>query len=184
MRKAYIGIVPLAVGKKFSESHGEGGVLVKEVDPGSPAARAGIRFGDVILALDEVPVASPAEFVSILETYTQGDKARLQVLRGMDTREMTVKLHEPPKDYGLRYGARVFGLVVKESRQGAMVGKVIPGSGAAQAGIRAGDLVVEVAGERIKEIADFARIIEARMGQEPLRFLIVRDKRGYYVNLP
>ncbi|MCF6289885.1 MAG: trypsin-like peptidase domain-containing protein [Desulfobacterales bacterium] len=184
VRKAYIGIVSQSVGKKFSESHGEGGILVKEVDPGSPAARAGIRFGDVILALDEVPVASPAEFVSILETYTQGDRARLHLLRGMDTQAVEVTLTEPPRDYGLRYGERVFGLVVKDSRQGAMVRKVIPDSSAARAGIRPGDLVMEIAGERITRIADFGRIVEAHMGREPLRFLVVRGKRGYYVDLP
>lgn len=184
VRKAYLGIVPSPVGKKFTEAKGEGGILVKEVDKNSPAEAAGIRYGDVLLTLDEVRVTTPAEFSSSLETYTQGDEVRLQILRGFDTKELTAKLSEPPPDYGLRYAERVFGLEVTDSRGGVTVRKVTADSPADKVGIRAGDSIAELAGERLSASKDFSRVVELYMGQEPLRFLIVRGNRGYYVDLP
>jgi len=187
VRKAYLGVVPAAAGNKSEKektAQDEGGILVKAVEEGSPAARAGLQFGDVVLALDDVPVASPAEYLSSLETYTPGNKVRLQVMRGFDPKEITAVLAPLPKDYGLRYGERVFGLTVADNRDGVEISRVVAGSTAAQAGIRRGDLVAEIGGERLKRVEEFGRIIEEMMGQEPLRFLIVRGSRGYYVELP
>lgn len=184
VRRAYLGVVPAPVGESFRDSHGEAGVLVKEVDDNSPARRSGLRFGDVILALDDVPVSSPAEFVSILETYTQGSRVRLQLLRGLKRAEVVVSLGRMPENYGLGYGERVFGLVVRDSARGLVVARVVPGSAAARKGIRPGDLVAELSGERVTREEEFARVVEACRGQEPLPFLIVRNRRGYYVELP
>jgi membrane-associated protease RseP (regulator of RpoE activity) len=53
-----------------------------------------------------------------------------------------------------------------------------------QAGIRPGDLVAEVAGDQVSSSDAFSQAIEDRIGLEPLRFLVVRNGRGYYLDLP
>jgi serine protease Do len=184
VRRSYVGIVPVPVGEIFTKARGRGGVLVDHVEPDSPAQAAGFRFGDVILHMDDEVVSSPAEYSSILRTYTPDTKIRLGLLRGTEKMELSVSLTAVPEGYGLKYGKRLFGLVVVDGREGVTVDKVIKGSPADEAGIRDGDLVAELEGERLQTLADYARLIERHIGQEPVRFLIVRGSRGYYVDLP
>jgi serine protease Do len=184
VRRAFLGVISGPVGQAFTKARGEGGVLVDALETGSPAAVAGLKVGDVILALDDILVASPAEFLSLLRTYTPEDLVRVSLLRGTELREVAVRLDAIPKGYGLKYGERVFGLAVVDTKEGIIVSAITPGSAADKAGIRSGDLVAELAGERLKNAEDYARVIESQIGQEPLRFLIVRGSRGYYVDLP
>ncbi len=184
IRQAFLGVVPGPVGQAFVRGRGEGGVLVNAVEPGSPAAAAGIRTADVLLTLDDVTVTSPSELLSLLRTYTPADRVRLALLRGTERRQVEVPLAAMPTDYGLRYAERVFGLVLADSAAGLSVARVKPGSAAEKAGVRPGDRVAEVAGERLRSREEFAGLVENLIGIEPLRFLIVRGNRGYYVDLP
>jgi serine protease Do len=184
VRRAFLGIVPAPVGDAFIRARGEGGVLVSSVEPGSPAAGAGLRMADVVLALGGEPVTSPEEFYAMLRTYTPDDRVKVEVLRGAESMEILVPLAPLPGNYGLKYGERVFGMTLRESPGGLVVKGVTPSSPAERAGIRPGDLVAEVAGTRPKSLEDYARLLEDRMGTEPLQFLVVRGNRGYYVELP
>ena len=58
------------------------GALVSSVAPGSPAAAAGIRPGDLITQLDTEPIVAPAVFVSALSGLQPGDKVDIQLQRG------------------------------------------------------------------------------------------------------
>jgi len=184
VRRAFLGIIPGEVGQAFSTIRGAGGVLVNRIEPGSPAQRAGILVADVLLALDGDPVGSPAEYRSLLRTYTPDSRIRINLLRGMEPKEVEVELSALPAGYALDYATRVFGLDLIESRHGLLVKQVISGSTAEQTGIRPGDRVAEVAGEQVTTSEEFSRAIEERIGLEPLRFLVVRNGRGYYLDLP
>jgi S1-C subfamily serine protease len=94
-----------------------------------------------------------------------------------------VNLAEIPAGYAVDYGERVFGLRLADSRQGLRVQAVSAGSKAEEIGIRAGDFVTEVAGVRLSSVDEFSRLMERLYGRQPLRFLVVRGGRGYYVDL-
>jgi len=64
-------------------ARGRGGVLVREVTPRGPAARAGLRPGDLLLEVDRVPVASAADLGQKLDAV--GNRAVLLVQRGVQT---------------------------------------------------------------------------------------------------
>ncbi len=184
IRQAFMGILPGNIGKALARSRGAGGVLVTEVEPGSPAGRAGIELADVILALDDVVVESPTEFVNLLATYTPDDQVRVAVLRGTEELTLEVSLTAIPDGYGLSYGERHFGFVVRDASPGVAVSRVEPGSPADRVGIRAGDLVAEIDGERVTDVKQFGDQMLRRLGRFPVSFLIVRGNRGYYVDLP
>ncbi len=74
-----------------------GGVLVSEVTPGSPAARAGLRPGDIILALDGKEVSDPAMLRYRIATSELGSEARLSVLRDGRVLTLGVPLAPPPE---------------------------------------------------------------------------------------
>jgi serine protease Do len=184
LRRPYHGIIPATVSKDFVPS-GRGGVLVSRVDADSPAQKAGVRYGDVILALDGIPIGSPAEMQAMLNTYIPGNTLHLKVQRGFDGTEKTVILGEFPKGYGYAYGKEVFGITVSKSKGGGVrVDSVVAGSAADKAGIEKGDLIGEIGGHPVENPQDYAEIVERQIGFEPLRFLVVRGRRGYYVDLP
>ncbi|MDY0267796.1 trypsin-like peptidase domain-containing protein [Trichloromonas sp.] len=183
VRPTFTGILPGEVGEAFSGGHGTGGVLVHGVEPGSPAEKAGLRIADVVLTVDGDRVGATDEYRSLLRTYTPGDSVRLGVLRSVEPLELTLALVAIPEGYAVDYAERVFGLRLADSRQGLRVQSVLAGSKAEQLGIRSGDFVVEVAGARLSSVDEFSRLMEHLYGRQPLRFLVVRGGRGYYVDL-
>lgn len=185
VQKAYLGIYPAPVGEGFSRTRGHGGILISSIDKGSPADLAGLRFGDVILAMNSVPMGSVEELVSYLSTYTPGDSVGFRVLRGMNIVNTDVVLSNLPEGYGLRYAEKVFGLAVSEGGpRGVTVKAVRDGTTAAEIGISSGDIIAEVEGKSVNTVSEFSKVVESMMGREPLRFLLVRGSRGYYLELP
>jgi serine protease Do len=81
------------------------GVVVTAVAQGSPAERAGLRRGDVITAVDDKPVPSPARLRDAVEASGAGQEIRLAVARGKDTRQVRVRLAasaespQPPPEF-------------------------------------------------------------------------------------
>jgi S1-C subfamily serine protease len=86
---------PAWLGVKFA-SVGIRGALVSSVVPGSPAAAAGIKPGDVITQLDTQPIAAPAVFVSALAGLAPGDRVDIQLQRGASQYTVHVALVSRP----------------------------------------------------------------------------------------
>lgn len=184
VRPGFFGASVSAVSGAFVRSHGSGGVLIEQLFPDSPAARTDFRVADVVLAIDDLPVASPDQFYSLLQTYTPGDRIAFSLLRGTRTLTKQVELATLPAGYVLTYTRRVFGFSLRRGRQGPIVDQVVRDSAADQVGLEPGDLVAKVAGIEVATLADFRRLIEQRIGRTPLTFTIVRDNFGYRVKLP
>jgi len=72
------------------------GALVSSVAPGSPAAAAGIRPGDLITQLDTEPIVAPAVFVSAISGLQPGDKVDIQLQRGASQFSTQVVLASHP----------------------------------------------------------------------------------------
>jgi serine protease Do len=158
------------------------GILVADVAPESPAARAGLRRGDVITAVDGTPVDDPGRFRNLVAGTAPGTTLKLTVLRDGGTAVLDVRVGEMPergraaappapgRDLGLSVSdatpdvARAFGL--RPGLQGAVVTDVAPGSAAAEAGLRPGDIVQEVDRKPVRSAQDFVREIQQARGRE------------------
>jgi serine protease Do len=184
VRRAYFGVTPVEVSSSFTRSRGDGGVLVEQLQPASPAERAGFQIADVILAIDGVPVSSIDEYYSLLQTYTPDDQIRVSVLRGLQEQEKLVTLTSLPDGYELSYTLQTFGFELKEGRRGVVVGKVLNDSPADLIGIKRGDRIAKVDGVDVESLADYEALIADRIGRLPLTFLIARNNRGYLIELP
>lgn len=184
VRHAFLGIVPGDVGKSFIRSRGEGGVLVEKLLPDSPALDAGIRVADVVIAIDDVPLTSKEDFYSFLATYTPDDLVALTLLRGLEEIKLQVQFSALPDGYVMAYTRRVFGFDLRQSSKGLLIDTVEDGSPADRVGIRAGDLIVKVAGYEPDNLEQFRELMGQMLGREPLEFLVARNNRGYLVELP
>ena len=181
VREGYLGLqvddLPAPPG---SAEGARGGVAVTSVDPGSPAAQAGIKKGERVEAVQGFSPESAEEFRFRVRDLPIGGTAKLELSTNGQKRTVLVKAVELG-------GGQIAGLVLRrtgltlgqERVQGGtvvVVQKVAPRSAAAGAGIMAGDLVLEVNSREIATVADFnkAALAARRTGQ-----LVLLFRRGY-----
>jgi serine protease Do len=179
------------------------GVLVAKVWEGSPAAKAGLKDGDIITALDGKPVKNSRELQNAVTALPLNQTVSLTVLRDGEQKELKVTIAEQPAEFGVATGklqgpnaerqsdeldqlgvevaeltpelAKQFGY--KEDVQGVVITQVQPDSPAADAGLRRGMLLVKVDKKPIKNIAA-VRAALAKAAAEKGVLLQVRSPEG------
>ena len=142
------------------------GALVSEVVPESPAAAAGLREGDVIVAVNGQPVTNANELKLQVSSLSPGTKLNLDVLRDGEAKQFSAIAGERPgartagqstespsrRDEGALRGVAVDDIDPEVRRQlnipsqvtGAVITEVAPDSPAARAGISTGDVILEI----------------------------------------
>lgn len=96
-RRVYLGFSPLDVSSELREFLGapkDGGVLVQQVKDGGPAAKAGLRVGDIVTAIDGKPVESAWTIGDLLDDKKSGDTVRLDVIRNHQRQTLVATLEE------------------------------------------------------------------------------------------
>lgn len=185
-----------AVGRKDSN-----GVLVNDVQADGPAAKAGLKQGDVVIALNGGTIRDPRDLATQVAGLKAGDRAKLQVWRdgretslsltvGSQPAEQSAALDEAGKEE--RVGL-VLAPVTPELRarlglddgKGAVVTEVAPDSKAEDSGVRPGDVILGVAGHAVANPAEAAQEIQAARKQhkEAVTLLVRRDGTTYYLAL-
>jgi S1-C subfamily serine protease len=155
-------------------------VVVAAVEPGSPAAAAGVRKGDLVEAVDGQPITSAEEYRFRMQDLPIGGTARLDLLRGKQRVQARVRGVELSPEKALALVARRTGIEPGEKVYGqsrVVVAKSVQrGSPAARVGIQAGDLLREVNSQEVTDLADFKKqAVRARRSGE----LVLLVQRGY-----
>jgi Do/DeqQ family serine protease len=181
VQRPWLGAKLQAVTPEIAESLGlkrPAGALVASVVAGSPAARAGIRTGDLIVAVDGVTVDDPNAFDYRFATKSLGGSAKIGMLRKGRETTATVALQTAPEtpreEVIIRsrspfLGAKVANLspaLADELRldatsAGVVIVDVAAGSPAQNIGFQRGDVVVSVNNEAIARTGDLERITKA-----------------------
>jgi serine protease Do len=133
------------------------GAFVAEVTPGSPAAKAGVKPGDVITKLAGRDVSTAADVVELVSSHRIGDEVAVTLFREGRPQGVRAELAEAPSDDARPEGAPRLGLSLQsltpslaeslglpKETQGAAIADVASGSPAERAGLEAGEVVVEV----------------------------------------
>lgn len=170
------------------------GALVSSVDPGGPAAKAGLQPGDVILSVNGEPVGDSSDLPSQVAGLAPGSSATVQVWRDKGTKDLKVtigslsdtkvasnKADQPTQLQG-RLGVAVRPLTPEE-KSGASVshGLLVQQSGGAaeSAGIQPGDVILAVNGRPISSVDQLKQMI-ASAGNS-IALLIQRDNAQIFV---
>ena len=137
----------------------ESGALVSEVWKGRPAARAGLRPGDVIEGLGEHPVGSPQDLQPLLLPPELGPGV-VRARRGRRTVEIDLSAGSTSENGGA--GNEDHGVQLEPAGAGLVIGSVSPGSRGEAAGLRAGDRIVRVDDREPRNEADLRRALARR----------------------
>ena len=178
------------------------GAIVSSVSPGSPAEAAGLKRGDVIVALNDQPVVDSNALRNQVASTAPGSNVSLTLLRdGRDTK-VQLKLAELPAR-GPEGGAEGsfpgeadsgrFGLTLEPltpdlasrlglgaNEQGLVVSRVDPAGSASEAGVRQGDVIQEVNRQPVRTVQEFNTATQ-RSGARPV--LVLLNRRGNVIYL-
>ena len=192
--RGWLGVVLQPLTPELAASFGaEGkkGVLVSEIMPDSPAAKAGLKSGDIVLEVGGKKVDSPGDVARAVGLAAPGRTTKLTLWRDKAQKTVDVVLGEAPGDRQVsRLGFEVRPLTPelarelnRRSTEGVVVNSVEDGSAAAEAGIRRGDVIVEVNRQPVKSLADFERATRDLKKGERLTVRLERGDVALYVAL-
>ena len=168
----------------------EDGAVVRQVQPDTPAAKAGLQTYDVIRKVNGEPVKNAAELVRKISAFPPGTTVKLEVLREKNPVEVDVNLMERNVAAGQRPTDKpILGLKVQDLTpgilerlgmgkdiKGVIVADVESGSPAEDARIMQGDVITEVAQKPVTSVSEFRKLVE--QNAEPGKSLLVRFVRG------
>jgi len=204
VHRAWLGVAIQPVTQEAAEEFKvkvHSGVLVREVRNNTPAAKAGVQPGDVILQFAGQPVNEPRELQNLVERSPIGSSQSMLVLR--DGKELTINVvcNELPADAtaassssgrlegGSRSTFEQLGIETEaltgalaeqlgvKADSGVAITEVRPGSPAAMAGLSKGMVITQANRQGVKSPADLRKAIEAKPLSEGL-FLTVRTEEG------
>ena len=182
------------------------GVLVSDVLPGSPAQAAHLKRGDVITALNGTTVEDANDLRMHVARIPPGKTATLTLVREGKVRKIDVRVGELPKKLAMNQerhegsagnfknvlrGLRILDLNgdirqqlgIPESVHGVVVQAVQPGSAVEAAGLRRGDLIVEVDRKPVRSVRDFVRVARKIPADTEVLLTILHDGRHSYVSV-
>lgn len=197
-----IGVQIGPVDKEVAESIGLGsatGALVSAVEPDSPAAKAGLQAGDVIVQFNGTKIDKVSDLPRLVGNTKPGSKASLTIFRRGKQQQLTITVADVPADEsqiaqapeasGATANAKTLGLRVTDltAAQKKALGvrggvQVAEASGpAARAGMRPGDVVLAIANTEVASVKDFEAALAKADQSKPVNVLVRRDEWAQYL---
>ena len=182
------------ISKRFGMREGFGAVIV-EVIKETPAAAAGLRNGDLVVAFRDRPVVDTRSLQRAIGSTSVGETVRLTVLRPEEGRRpVQVKVGAMPDAMAADRVAAEYGFLVRDpegqpelggARPSAVpsVAAVIPRSPAERAGLQVGDVLTEVAGRPVVSLEAVREALLAAGAEGPLPLIVRRDQERIAVTL-
>ncbi len=193
-----VSIQPLTpeLAKSFGAKDNKG-VLVSDVIPDSPAAKAGLQAGDILLEFDGKKLEAPSDLQRAVGLATPGTTAKAKIWRDHVEKTLELRMGDAPDEReaaarGSR-GRSLLGLEVRpitpdvarqlnlRSTEGVVVVNVEDGSTAADAGVQRGDIIREINRQRVRGMPDFERLTKDLKEGDRLTVLLQRGSMSLYV---
>ena len=201
--RGWLGVVIQEVNKDLAESFGldrPAGALVAQVLEDGPAAKGGLRVGDVILRLDNHPIVMSSDLPHRVGILKPGTTSRLEVMREGQRRTLNVTIGALPEegdpvamprgDNGAERSANRLGVTVIEltaeqrkslDLQGGVVIKEVQGGPAVAIGLRPGDVITHLNNQAIKSSQHFAQIAKDLPKNRSVSMRVLRQGRASFI---
>ena len=198
MTRGWLGVSIQEVTPELAKSFGlkeKKGALVAQVVSGSPAEKAGIEQGDVIVEFDGKNVADSKDLPRMVASTPVGKDVTIKLSRDGKVLDRQVKVGEMEEKGEVAKtpsSKKSLGITVQDltpeiakglglkRETGVVVTGVESGSPAADAGIRTGDVIREVNRKPVKDVEDFGQKVEKAKGSDNILFLVQRGQNNLF----
>ena len=201
--RGWLGVTVQALNKELADSFGldsTHGALINEVIEDSPAAKAGLQRGDIIVEYDGTRVDELNDLPRLVAATTVGETVKVKIFR--DGKERTIKVEIGRLDDGeaklaadTEESGGALGITAAnvtpelveryslESDHGILITKIDPEGPAADANLRVGDLIVEADGKEVGSVKEFEDVVGKMKAGKVLRLLIQRRATLLYTTV-
>ena len=173
------------------------GALITDVTPNSPAEKAGLKRGDVIIEYDGHPIEEMNELPRLVAVTPVGEKVKIKVWREGKKKTFTVTIGELKEEMaekqmvaptGYNLGIEVTEITPSIAARvgidkGVVISRVRPGSLAYEAGLRRGDVILEINRRPIIKLDDYYQAIKRLKPGESVLFLVKRQEGTLFIPL-
>ncbi len=178
------------------------GALITGILDGTPAAEFGLQKGDVIVAINGEAIKNVNHLRAIVALYKPTTTVSISILRDGQTQDLSVTLSQrseriaqPGKDSEEGYVNLWKGLSIQSltadlaeklrhaSDEGVLIAGVAPDSAAAKAGLRKGDLILEVENQPVHSVAEFKSVVEKVISEDKVLLLVKHEGQARYVTI-
>jgi len=199
--RGWLGVGIQRITPQLAKSFGlkeEGGILVSQVFKDSPAERAGIKQGDIILEFNGKMIKEIGELSRTVASTPVGKTVTVKIFREGKTLTLQAKIAEmkEEKEVAEAPSRKPLGLSVQditpelarrlgvEEGSGVVVTRVEPRGPAAAAGISKGDVIQEVNRQPVGSVEEFNRALERARDEEDILFLVSRGEQSLFIVVP
>ena len=173
------------------------GALISDIVDDSPAEKAGIKTGDVIIEFNGEKITDPSHLKNIVSSTAPGNNSKVVIVRDGEWKTINVKLEELEQENQtvatMNNEGSTFGIEVQDissslaeryeidpKSSGVLVTDIDKKSNAFEAGIRVGDIITRVGTKKVISSKDFIDLIEESKKQDSLLLLVKRGERSSY----
>lgn len=185
VKRGWLGVVIQPISEDLADAFGlknRDGALISSVSDNSPASKAGLKSGDVVMSFGEEPIKTPRDLSKAVAGTNPNERVQVNVMRDgkrlafdiavdeLETKQTAMTTQPEGKD------KPKLGLMLKNTDQGVVITGVAPGSPAAEKNIQSGDMIAEVGGRKVKSIEEIKK--EIAKTQQGSILMLVKNKHG------
>ena len=198
VKQAWIGITVQNMDDKLAsylEVPGKKGVIIKSVEPKSPADKAGLKDSDIILSIGNKKINSVGDYKSVAKSLVAGDTMQAKLWRSGKRKTVAVKTKLFPLDLAEDLAFKLLGIKVNEitkgikrkyrlaTREGVVISKIKKKSYLARIGAEPGDVIRQIDDYTIQDSEDFKKAIVKFRRKNSVVLLLQRGDQGYYITV-
>ncbi len=201
--RGWLGVEIQEITPELAKSFGlkkETGVLISNVVPRSPADKAGLRHGDIIVAYNGKIVKNGYEISRLVAETHPGRIVEIKIIRDGHEKVLKVRIGTLQEARGRilvnRRARKVWGMTVQDitpelrerlglnpSEKGVLITNILPNSPAADAGLHPGDIILEINRKSVKNVKEYEEMLSRARVEKGLLLLIKRGNANFYTVL-
>jgi S1-C subfamily serine protease len=180
---------------KYLKVPSSSGIVVKMVEPKSPAKRAGVQQSDIILSIDKKKINSIEDYKSVTKSIAAGESLRTMLWRNGKKQTVVIDTIVYPIEMAEDLAYRLMGIKVEDltrkkrkayriyAREGVVISKIKKNSYLDQIGAEPGDVIRQLDDFTIQTSKDFKKaVIKSRL-KNSIVLLLQRGEQGYYITV-
>jgi Do/DeqQ family serine protease len=180
---------------RYLEVPGNKGIVIKTVEPKSPAKKAGIQESDIILSLDNKKINSIDDYKSVTKSIAAGDTLHAMLWRNGKKQNVVINTKLYPLELAEDLAFKLLGIKVEDltkkkrkayriyTRDGVVISKIKKNSYLDHIGAQPGDVIRQIDDYTIQTSEDFKKAVIKSRRKNTIVLLLQRGEQGYYITV-